>query len=53
MSVYNSFADLMMYQAFWDLMYVLDAVGLKSSRDEIRSQAYTQAILSYCYEHNR
>jgi len=27
---------------------VLDAVGLKESRDEIRSLAYTQSILQYC-----
>lgn len=27
---------------------VLDAVGLKESRDDIRSQAYTQSILRYC-----
>ena len=28
---------------------VLDAIGLKESRDDIRSQAYTQSILQYCY----
>ena len=27
---------------------VLDAVGLKESRDDIRSQTYTQSILQYC-----
>lgn len=27
---------------------VLDIVGLKESRDDIRSQAYTQSILQYC-----
>ena len=27
---------------------VIDAVGLKTSRDEMRSQAYTQSILAYC-----
>ena len=32
---------------------VLDAVGLRKSRDEIRSQAYTQIILKYCQENFR
>ncbi len=27
---------------------VLDVVGLKDSRDDIRSQAYTQSIIQYC-----
>ena len=27
---------------------VLEAVGLKESRDDIRSVAYTQSILQYC-----
>lgn len=32
---------------------VIDAVGLKTTRDEMRAQAYTQTILAYCNEHFR
>lgn len=32
---------------------VLDTVGLRSSRDEIRSQTYTQTILEYCNKYFR
>ncbi len=30
---------------------VLDAVGLRDTRDEIRSLTYTQSILEYCHNH--
>ena len=32
---------------------VLDAVGLRKSRDEIRSQSYTQTIISFCQDNFR
>lgn len=32
---------------------VIDALGGQKTRDEIRSQAYTQSILKYCNEHFR
>ena len=32
---------------------VIDSLGGQKTRDEIRSQAYTQSILKYCNEHYR
>lgn len=41
--------DEMCLKAFNEATRVLDDIGLKNSRDEIRSLTYTQTILEYCH----